>query len=307
MKISSYGGVIAAASEKSAFPLHKVGDTTAVKRIAMNFQQAGIFPIVIVSGAEEDEVRYQLTSSGVVFLHGKQNEPMEMFDSVKTGLTFLQDTCEKIIFTPVNTPMFSPETLRALMGTDGDIISPSYDGRGGHPIVLSEQVIPEMLAYQGGQGLRGAAASMNKQRVWVDVNDDGILYAVNRGDVPAECKDRHDMDILHLAIRLSLEKNKVIFDSRTKLLLLLIWKNHSVRAACRQMALSYSKAWELLNTLEETLEIRFVERRHGGLKGGKTTLSEQGYIFLCEYQRLEEDLLQYTQEKSDAFKSKMGL
>ena len=51
MKISSCGGVIAAANEKFAFPLSKGGNTTAVKRIVTCFQDAGIFPIVVISGS----------------------------------------------------------------------------------------------------------------------------------------------------------------------------------------------------------------------------------------------------------------
>ncbi|HIU74332.1 MAG TPA: NTP transferase domain-containing protein [Candidatus Pelethocola excrementipullorum] len=306
MKISSYGGVIAAADKGSAFPLHKIGDTTAVKRIVMNFQQAGIFPIVIVAGAEENEVRYQLSSNGVVFLNSQQTRRLEMFDSVKAGFSFVQDLCDKIVFTPVNSPMFSPTTLRSLMSSEGDIISPSYNGSSGHPIIVSDQVIPEILAYQGDLGLRGAVGTMDN-RVWVDVKDDGILYTVHDGEVPGDHMSRQSKEMLHLAARLSLKKDKVIFDSRTKLLLLLIWKNHSVRAACQQMALSYSKAWEMLNMLEESLGIKLIIRRHGGSQGGKTTLTEQGYLFLIEYQRMEEDLLTYTQSKSDAFKAVLGV
>ena len=306
MKISSYGGVIAAADKKSAFPLHKIGDTTAVKRIVMNFQQAGIFPIVIVSGAEENEVRYQLSSNGVVFLNANEANCLELFYSVKVGFSFLQDLCEKIVFTPVNSPMFSPSTLRSLMGSEGDIISPSYNGSSGHPMVISDKVIPQILTYQGEHGLRGAVGTMDN-RVWMDVEDDGILYTVHDGEVPGEHMNRYNKEMLHLTARLNLKKDRVIFDSRTKLLLLLIWKNHSVRAACQQMALSYSKAWEILNILEESLGIQLVIRRHGGSKGGKTTLTGQGYLFLIEYQRMEEDLLSYTQRKSDAFKTDLGL
>lgn len=69
------------------------------------------------------------------------------------------------------------------------------------------------------------------------------------------------------------------------------------------MALSYSTAWEMLNLLEESLEMKLVNRRHGGAKGGRTTLSEKGLIFLQEYQRIDEDLLRYTQEKFDIFKT----
>lgn len=298
MKISSCGGVIAAANEKFAFPLSRVGNTTAVKRLVSCFQDAGIFPIVVISGAEEAEVRYQLSSSGVVFLRPGQSEP-ELFDSVKTGFSFLQDICGKIVFTPVNFPMFSPLTLRLLMETQGEIVSPSYGGKSGHPMLVSTKCVPEILAYQGGHGLRGAVDTLKSRRVWVDVDDPGILYTVRDGDTAGQ----RGGEVLRLAAEMSLKKDAAIFDARTKLLLLLIFKTRSVSAACEQMALSRSKAWEMLNALEDALETRLIERRHGGARGGRTTLSPQGLIFLREYQRLEESLHRHTQGKLEALKS----
>jgi len=55
MKISRISGVIAAASKKDAEPLLQIGTIPIIKRIVISFQQAGIFPIVVVTGAEEDE------------------------------------------------------------------------------------------------------------------------------------------------------------------------------------------------------------------------------------------------------------
>lgn len=306
MKISSCGGVIAAANEKFAFPLSKVRNTTAVKRLVTCFQDAGIFPIVVISGAEEAEVRYQLSSSGVVFLHPEKSEP-ELFDSVKTGFAFLQDVCDKIMFTPVNIPLFSPYTLRLLMQAEGEIISPSYGGKGGHPMLVSTACVPEILAYQGGNGLRGAVGVLKSRRVWVDVDDPGILYTVRDGDAAGQAVGQYGGEVLRLAVEMSLKKDVTLFDARAKLLLLLIWKTHSVKAACEQMALSRSKAWEMLNALEVSLEAELIERRHGGAKGGRTTLSHQGLTFLREYQRLEDDLHRYTQGKLDALKSFLQL
>jgi hypothetical protein len=63
MYISRVGGVIAAASKKDAVPLLQVGSISIVKRTVISFQQAGVFPIVIVTGIDEEEVKYQLAPS----------------------------------------------------------------------------------------------------------------------------------------------------------------------------------------------------------------------------------------------------
>ena len=68
MFVSNVGGIIAAASKESAHPLRKTGKIPAIKRIVLSMQQAGLFPIVVVVGADDYESRYQLNNLNVVFL-----------------------------------------------------------------------------------------------------------------------------------------------------------------------------------------------------------------------------------------------
>ncbi|MFT4004562.1 MAG: nucleotidyltransferase family protein, partial [Lacrimispora sp.] len=178
MKISRIGGVIAAASKKNAEPLLQIGTIPIIKRIVISFQQAGIFPIVVVTGAEEDEVKYQLSSYGVIFIHNENCEQPELIDSVKIGLMYLLGKCDRIVFTPVNVPMFTPDTLNRLLASQGNIVAPFYKNRSGHPIVFSEAIVPEIIAYSGSEGLRDAISRMADRRVFVPVNDPGIFISV---------------------------------------------------------------------------------------------------------------------------------
>ena len=105
IRINRTGGVIGAASKKDAMPLFQVGTIPIVKRIVITFQQAGIFPIVIITGTQEEEVKYQLSGYGVIFLKLEDCEQPKLFESVKTGLEYLEGKCERVMFTPVNAPM----------------------------------------------------------------------------------------------------------------------------------------------------------------------------------------------------------
>lgn len=67
MKINNVGGIIVAASIKRARPMLQLGSIPIVKRVVLAFQQAGIFPIVIITGTQEDEVRHELSEYGVIF------------------------------------------------------------------------------------------------------------------------------------------------------------------------------------------------------------------------------------------------
>lgn len=113
MRFGSVGAVIAAASKKDAVPLLKVGSIPIVRRIVLTLQQAGVFPIVVVTGTEELEVIRQVAPLGVVFIKNKECEKPELFSSVKLGLSYLQGKCDRVVFTPVNAPMFFAQTLHA--------------------------------------------------------------------------------------------------------------------------------------------------------------------------------------------------
>lgn len=297
MKISKFGGLIAAASKKAALPMLQIGTIPIIKRIVISFQQAGIFPIVIITGVDEKEVKYQLSNYGVIFIPNEQPEHPQLLDSVKIGLQYLSGKCDRVAFAPVNVPMFTPDTLIQLKNTKGDIITPSYHGCGGHPVILSENVIPNILSYDGGNGLRGAIQAMEGRRVWLPVEDKGILTSVHNEEQLQARLAEHNNAILHPVIHMSIERETSFFNARLKLLLFLISDTHNMRKACSAMSLSYGKAWDMINRLEIELGYSVVERRQGGKHGGNTVLTKRGTAFLLAYQQFEEEVFHFTQSR----------
>jgi len=297
MRISKFGGLIAAASKKAALPMLQIGTIPIIKRIVISFQQAGIFPIVIITGVDEDEVKYQLSNYGVIFIPNQQPDHPQLLDSVKIGLQYLQGKCDRVAFTPVNVPMFTPDTLIKLKNTPGDIVTPSYQGYGGHPVMLSEGVIPDIVGYEGRDGLRGAIRSLEKKRSWVPVEDKGVLTSVHNEEQLQARLAEHNNAILHPVIHMSIERETAFFDARLKLLLFLISDTCNMRKACSAMALSYGKAWDIINRLEMELGYSVVERRQGGKHGGNTVLTQRGAAFLLAYQQFEEEIFHFTQSR----------
>lgn len=293
LTISSCGGLIAAASKKASQPTLCLGDITVVKRIVLTFQQMGVFPIVVVTGVEAEEVKYQLAGRGVVFLHNKNFEDPELSTSVKMGLSFLQGKCRRVVFTPVNIPLFFPTTLRALLKTEGEIVTPVYKGRGGHPILLSDAVIPAILSWDGKEGLRGAIRSMENLRKLLPINDKGISLSIHQQQQLSAYYERNKAEFLHPRLRLSLEREDELFNARAKLLLLLIGTVSSVRTASRMMALSPSKAWNMLNKLEAELGYAAITRHKGGAQGSRSELTRAGLDLLKAWQKYEEEMLEY--------------
>ena len=297
MRISKVGGVIAAASKKVAQPLLRVGAISVIRRIVITYQQAGVFPIVVVTGAEEDEVKRQLAGCGVIFLQNTEPEQPELLSSVRLGLEYLYGKCDRVMFTPVNVPMFTPTTLLTLMEHKEDIVVASYRGQGGHPVLIGENAIPSILRYGGGDGLRGAMAESDASHARVDVDDKGVVLSVhNAGELNAQLKE-HNAAILHPVLHMRMEQETPFFNERLKLLLFLIANGYSIRKGCACTGLAYSKAWEMINQLEHNLGYLVVERQRGGKGGGGTSLTPEGERFLLAYQEFEETVHQIAQKE----------
>ena len=299
MRFGKVGAVIAAASKRDAEPLFKLGSITNVRRIILTLQQAGVFPIVIVTGAEELEVIHQVASLGVIFLRNEECERPELFSSVRLGLGYLRDKCEQVVFTPVNAPMFSAQALRTLLDANAEVAVPTFEGRGGHPIVVSSQSISKILAYNGGEGLKGAIGASGLDRVRVPVDDAGVLLSVHDEEQLQAQLRTHNASLLAPSVQVSVGKETPFMHSRLKLLLFLIEDLHSVRQACLRCGLSPQKAWDMVNKLEDEVGFDVVVRRHGGSRGGKTTLTEQGLGLAYAFQRYEEEIHGFAQRRFD--------
>lgn len=307
MNYGKMGGIIAAASRKNAVPLLQVGSITIIKRIVLSFQQAGVFPIVVVTGTEELEVVHQIAPLGVVFVRNEECDAPELFSSVRLGLSFLKDKCDRVVFTPVNTPMFSPETLKVIFAENAPVVRPSYNGQSGHPVVLKNETIEGILNYDGNDGLRGVLRTLHHQTHWVNVTDEGILMSIHNETQLKKHLSRHNEAILAPSIRVSIEKEIPFLSPRLKLLLFLIADIHSVRQACVHMGLSYANAWNMINRLEQETGYAVVTRKHGGSCGGHTLLTEKGMELIRAYQEFECLLKEYAQNNFDMLFRARGL
>lgn len=295
------GGIIVAAGNPSEGnnpkPLFKIGSISIIKRIVLTFQQAGIFPIVVIVGYKAEEIKRELANYEVIFLENSEYESSQKFDSAKIGLNFLKDKCEQVMFTSASIAMPTSATLCKMVKLNAKLIIPSYKRKSGHPILISSELIPTILKYNGDMGMRGAIKNIEVEKQFIDVQDKGILYDTDSIDKLDELLIKHNEHILHPFIKISIEKESSFFDSRAKLLLILIQETNSVRSACKHMALSYSKAWNILNKLEEELGYEVVERKHGGSKYRKSCLTEEGSEFLRKYQQFEENVREYAREE----------
>ena len=102
------GALIVAAGgrpEENKFrPLEQVGDSTVIRRIIITMKQAGIEPIVVVTGHQGDELEKHVAKLQVIFLRNKDYQKTQMFDSICMGLSYMQELCSRIFVLPAKFP-----------------------------------------------------------------------------------------------------------------------------------------------------------------------------------------------------------
>ena len=265
-------------------PLLNIGSISIAQRVVATFQQAGVDKIVMITGYNATLLERHLSGNGVVFLRNEDYQTTQMFDSVCIGLRYLRDKCDRVLFTPVDIPLFTAATVRALLETDAPLACPAVDGETGHPTLIDASLFDRILADPGDQGLRGALDRCGAELRLLPVEDRGILHDA---DTPEDYKallKYHNEQLVRPVLHVSLAREKVFFDSRTAMLLQLIDETQSVRSACQRMQMSYSSGWNVIRTLESQLRGTLIERSQGGAGGGKSSLTEEGKLLLARYE-----------------------
>ncbi|MBR1456386.1 MAG: NTP transferase domain-containing protein [Oscillospiraceae bacterium] len=288
------GAVIVAAGMSSRMgdfkPMLNIGSISIAQRIVATLHQAEVGKIVVITGHNANLLERHLANNGLIFLRNENYASTQMFDSAKIGLAYLKDKCERILFTPVDIPLFTALTVTELIAADARLACPVCDGMRGHPLMIDSSLVDALLADSGEGGLQGAITRCGAEMVEVPVDDPGILHDA---DTPADYRALlryHNEQLVRPVIGISLAREKPFFDEKTAMLLSLVDETSSVRMACQRMQISYSTSWNLIRTLESQLHFPLLERSQGGAGGGESRLTEKGRRLLACYNAFAEDL-----------------
>ena len=271
-------------------PMLSIGSITIAQRVIATFHQAGIEKIVMVTGYQAVTLERHLSGSGVIFLRNDRYETTQMFDSVKIGLEYLMDKCDRVLFTPVDVPLFTAETVRRLLDANAALACPVCDGQQGHPLLISAALLPKILADCGEQGLKGAVSRCGAALTAVAVNDPGTLRDADTPEDYSALVEYHNSQLIRPVVSVSLNREMPFFDRKTSMLLMLIDETSSVRAAGQRMQLSYSSCWNLIHTLESQLNFTLIERTQGGAGGSQSRLTQRGRLLLERFDAYERKL-----------------
>lgn len=148
---------------------------------------------VAVLGLRAGELRAVLTrrfGSRLTIAYNPDYAATDMLASVKIGLRTMGE-CDAFFLLPADMPAVHAAVYKALIAAfDGcaGVIYPVIGGRRGHPPLIAAALIPEILAYEGGGGLRAILSRCRTKEV--AASDAGILLDLDTpqdytGAVPA--------------------------------------------------------------------------------------------------------------------------
>lgn len=115
-------------------------------------------------------------------------------------------------------------------------------------------------------------------------------------------------DILKLDTEVQIKATLRVFNGDEKLfgpgkleLLQFIQETGSISQAAKKMGLSYKKAWDMVNSLNQLCKRPIVQAQIGGAKGGKTILTTEGTQLMEAFRILENNFNQFLKEQLPIF------
>lgn len=165
-------GILLAAGESKRMggqfkPLMKWGRTTVIDTCIRNLKKARLDEIIVVLGHREADIRARCSHSGVSFVVNPDYKK-GMISSVKTGISIASSQTDAFLIALVDQPMLPGDLINQLAiihddNPDARITVPVYQGRHGHPIVISKSFEPEIMALDD-DSPEGLRALINRHR-----------------------------------------------------------------------------------------------------------------------------------------------
>lgn len=162
------------------------GGRSFLARILGSLKEGGAEPLIVVVRSLEDPISDEARSLGgkAILNPDPSAGPVS---SLQAGIRRLPEDAQGVLFAPVDHPLFSPATVRALMAgfmdSGAPLVVPAFEGWRGHPVLFGRALFPELLEEDLPEGARTVVRRYLSERLQLAVDDPGILANI---DTPEE-------------------------------------------------------------------------------------------------------------------------
>lgn len=303
-------------SRMKAFkPLLPLAGSTIIRTLIDTMQKVGIAPIVVVSGRDSEQLAEHIADLGVEIVENDRYAQTDMFYSACLGFSAVRDRGERVFFLPVDVPLFSHFSLTGMKeymdDVNCDILIPSYDLRQGHPILIKNEMLDQLIDYQGAGGLRGAIKNCSGSWERLVLPDPGLIMDADTPEQYLELKEYAQTAAMTIPLEAETKlrigkKGLFIIDADFAYVLELADKCRSLAKACQQAEVSYSNTWKNIKLAEEQLGFIILQSSRGGAGGGGSKLTRRGKAFLTRYKRMLRSVERYSQKQFEKYFKEEG-
>ena len=183
-------GIVTAAGAAERFGSQKllanVGGSPLLDRSIRSLLDGGVDRVVVVLGPDSATIRTEVAALAERRVTTETNTHPErgMFSSIQAALRDAKG--DPLVVLPGDMPYVAPATVAALLATSADggrIVSPRFNGKRGHPVVIPGKYRTEILEAGSDVTLHDILKAHAGERVDMDVYDRGVVRDV---DVPAD-------------------------------------------------------------------------------------------------------------------------
>jgi molybdenum cofactor cytidylyltransferase len=188
-------GIILAAGESTRFGAPKQlldwRGKPFVRQVAETALQAGLGPVVVVTGFHAADVESALNGLPVEIVHNPEYQQGQS-TSIRAGVQSLSDKVGAAIFLLADQPQTPVDVIRALVESHGQnmqaILAPLVlEDRRANPVLFDRDTFPDLMKLTGDVGGRGI---FDKHRVeYLPWHDDILLFDVDKPEDYQRLKD----------------------------------------------------------------------------------------------------------------------
>ena len=191
--------VVLAAGESRRMKVPKalltLGEGTFVSHLIDELQTAGIDTIVVVVGADAEQVRKELQGRGVLIVENPAYAQGQLSSVVKGIEATERFRPDGVLICPVDHPGIDAGVITrlhsAFYSKNALIVLPTFNGKRGHPALFSARLTEELKAAPPNIGARSVLWAHEADVVHVETGSKGVIQNI---DTPADYEDfRRDL------------------------------------------------------------------------------------------------------------------
>lgn len=165
-------------------PLLPFGDRTVIDHCIDNLRRGGVENIVVVVGHGAADLQKHLQTANVL-LAVNPDPDSEMSDSVAHGVSQVPSNAKAILITPVDHPAVPAAVVARIIESwqkGAGLVVPTWEGRGGHPVLVDSTYRNKLLGLDRNRGLRGLFGSHPGQVTRLTVDSSYIARDMDTWD-----------------------------------------------------------------------------------------------------------------------------